>query len=356
MTGAAWEYAAVFVASLLISLVLTPLMLRLATRRALLDHPGEHKHQTDPVPYLGGLAMVTALSLAVLVAALVRPPIEGSDELAAVLAMGVVLSLVGLLDDLRGLGPAPRLVLEVGAGVGVWAVGVGVEFAGSDVLDLLITVVWVVGITNAFNLLDNMDGLSAGVATISAASCFVIAVVNGQFLVAGLSAALAGCALGFLRHNFHPARIYMGDAGSLYLGFMIAYLALKLRFNAPDDVTFMVPVIMLGIPILDTTLVVMTRLAKRRSPFQGGRDHMSHRIVKRGFSVRTAVGAIYVAAATFGGVALAVSRLDRPEAYSLAGCALMLAVLVGVLLARVPVDEQHATTSVAPNETAASRG
>jgi UDP-GlcNAc:undecaprenyl-phosphate/decaprenyl-phosphate GlcNAc-1-phosphate transferase len=343
VTGAWWEYAAAFGGALLLALVLTPVVLRIAERRQILDHPGDHKGHKSPVPYLGGLAMVVALSVAVLVVGVLRPPESGFGELAAVLGMAIVLSVVGLLDDLRGLGPIVRLVVEVAAGLGVWAVDAGVQFTGSEPLNALVTVIWVVGITNAFNLLDNMDGLSAGVAAIAAGSIFVIAQVEGQFLVAALAAALAGCALGFLRHNFHPARIYMGDAGSLYLGFVLAYLGLKLRFSAPDDITFLVPVLVLGVPILDTTLVTITRLQHGRSPFQGGRDHISHRLVKLGLPVRAAVGTIYVAAASLGVLALVVSRVDRTSAYLLAGLVLVLGVLACLGLGQVPVYDDAAS-------------
>jgi UDP-GlcNAc:undecaprenyl-phosphate GlcNAc-1-phosphate transferase len=342
MTGAAWEYAAVFVASLLIAWVVTPLMLRLALRRELLDLPADHKSHDSPVPYLGGLAIVIAFSIAVLAAALLRPPDAGGDELAVVMGIGILLSLVGLTDDLWHLGPLPRVLVEVAAGAGLWAVDAGVELTRNDIGDLVVTVIWVVGITNAFNLLDNMDGLSAGVAALGAGSFFVIAVVNGQFLVGGLSAALAGCALGFLRHNFHPARIYMGDAGSLYLGFVLSYLGLKLRFDAPDDITFLVPILVLGIPILDTTLVTVSRLLRRRSPFQGGRDHISHRLVRLGLPVRGAVGTIYVATASLGVVALVVSRVDRTSAYLLAGLVLSIGAVVAFALGLVPVYEDVA--------------
>lgn len=337
MTGSWWEYAAVFGASLALAFVLTPVALAFAERRRILDHPSEHKGHDSPVPYLGGLAIVVALSVAVVVAAIVRPPESGFGELAAVLGMAVALSFVGLLDDLRGLGPLVRVVLEVGFGVGVWAVDAGVSFTGSAPLDLALTVLWVVGITNAFNLLDNMDGLSAGVAAIAAASFFAIAEVNGQFLIAALSVALVGCSLGFLRHNFHPARIYMGDAGSLYLGFVLAYIGLKLRFDAPDDITFLVPILVLGVPILDTTLVTVARLVHGRNPLTGGQDHVSHRLVRLGLPVRGAVGTIYVTAASLGVVALVVSRVDRTSAYLLAGLAGVLGLLAMLGLGRVPV-------------------
>jgi UDP-GlcNAc:undecaprenyl-phosphate GlcNAc-1-phosphate transferase len=253
--------------------------------------------------------------------------------------MAIGLSLVGLIDDLRGLGPFLRVAVEAAAGAGVWAVDAGIDLTGSDVGDLLLTIVWVVGITNAFNLLDNMDGLSAGVAAITAGSCFVIAVANGQFLIGGLSAALAGCALGFLRHNFHPARIYMGDAGSLYLGFLLSYLAIKLRFDAPEDVTFLVPLILLSVPITDTTLVTVSRLMHGRSPLRGGQDHISHRLVRIGLPVRGAVGAIYVATVSVGLIALVVSRVDRTSAYLLAGLVVGIAVVLACALGRVRVYE-----------------
>jgi UDP-GlcNAc:undecaprenyl-phosphate/decaprenyl-phosphate GlcNAc-1-phosphate transferase len=343
VTGGGWQYLAVFAVSAAFSLVLTPLVLRFALSRAVLDHPGGHKSHTDPVPYLGGLAIVGAFALTVGVAALVRPPVSGRGELFAVLGLAVLLATVGLLDDLRGLSPAVRLVVEVAAGFVLWKIGAGVDLFGPGATDALVTIVWVVGITNAFNLLDNMDGLSAGVAAIAAGSIFVIAQVEGQFLVAALAAALAGCALGFLRHNFHPARIYMGDAGSLYLGFVLAYLGLKLRFSAPDDITFLVPVLVLGVPILDTTLVTITRLQHGRSPFQGGRDHISHRLVKLGLPVRAAVGTIYVGAASLGVIALVVSRVDRTSAYLLAGLVLVLGILAGLALGQVPVYDDAAS-------------
>jgi UDP-GlcNAc:undecaprenyl-phosphate GlcNAc-1-phosphate transferase len=330
-------YASIFAASTLLSLVLTPLAMRLAVRHGIFDHPRGHKSHTSPVPYLGGLAMVGAFSLAVLVAAVLRPPVTGLRELLVVLAIALGLSVVGLVDDLRGMGAWPRIVCEVGAGFGLYAVGAGVELFHSDVANVAITVVWVVGIINAFNLLDNMDGLSAGVASIAAGWIFVIAAVNGQFLVAGLAAGTAGCALGFLRHNFHPARIYMGDCGSLFLGFLLAYLGMKLRFAGPTSVTFLVPILVLGVAIFDTTLVTACRLAHRISPFQGGRDHVSHRLVAIGIPVPVAVAIIYVAAAALGAVGLVVSGIDAPNSYILAGVVVALALFFGALLARVPV-------------------
>jgi UDP-GlcNAc:undecaprenyl-phosphate GlcNAc-1-phosphate transferase len=339
MTGTGWEYAAIFVGSALLSLMLTPLFLRLALRRGFLDHPGAHKGHESPVPYLGGLAIVTALSVAVLVATLLRPPPSKVDELAIVLGIALALSVVGLADDLRGLGAGIRLLAEVGAGVGVWALGVGVEFTGSSVANVIVTVLWVVGITNAFNLLDNADGLSAGVAAISAGAFFVVANADSQFLVAGLALALSGCALGFLRHNYHPARIYMGDAGALYLGFLLSYLGLKVRYPLPENIAFLIPLVVLTVPILDTSLVTISRMLRHQSPFRGGRDHISHRLMRLGFPVRWAVGSMWIASASCGVIALVISRVDRTSAYLLAGLVAALAIIAGLALGHVSVYE-----------------
>lgn len=337
MTTQWWRYLAAFGGALALSLGLTPVALKLAQRWSVFDQPGDHKGHQTPVPYLGGLAIVVSLSVAVLVVAFAWPPESGLDELTVVLGLAVALGVVGLLDDLRGLSPVVRLTLELGAGIGVWAIGAGVAFAAWEPLNLVITVVWVVGITNAFNLLDNMDGLSAGVAAIAGASFFVIAGGEEQYLVASLAAALSGCALGFLQQNFHPATIYMGDAGSLYLGFVLAYLGLKLRFSASETITLLVPVIALGVPILDTTLVTVARLRHGRSPFLGGRDHVSHRLVRLGLPVRGAVGVIYAAAGSLGVVALVISRIDRTSAYILAGLVAVLGAMAGITLSAIPV-------------------
>jgi UDP-GlcNAc:undecaprenyl-phosphate GlcNAc-1-phosphate transferase len=340
MESTAGLYAAAFAGPLLMALVLTPLALKLALRRQILDHPGDYKKQSAAVPYLGGLAIVLSFAVAVLFGAFLRPLATFSAQLPLIIGIGLLLSVVGLLDDLRGLNPLLRFALEVGAAVGLFAAGVRVEiFAGNDPVNLLVTTLWIVGITNAFNLLDNMDGLSAGVAVIASFGFFLIAALNDQYLVAALSLALSGCALGFLRHNVHPARIYMGDAGSLFLGFMLAVIGLKLRFESPPQVTFLVPILVLGIPIFDTVLVVTTRMMHRLSPITGGRDHMSHRLVFVGIPVPAAVSLIYAAAIALGWLAVAMSRVDVVTAYILAGFVAAVGLFLGILLALVPVYE-----------------
>ena len=334
-------YVGAFVGSLAMAFGLTPLALVLARRWRIFDHPGDYKKQESPVPYLGGLAIVISFALVVLVGAFLRPLSTFAVETPFLVGCALLLSILGLYDDLRTTHPILRFAVEIGAAVVLFATGVRVElFPDMAWLDLLVTVVWIVGITNAFNLLDNMDGLSAGVAVIASLFFFAIAAANGQVLVAALSLAIAGCALGFLRHNFHPAKIYMGDAGSLFLGFVLAIVGLKLQFQGPAKVTFVVPILILGIPIFDTVLVTTTRIAHRLSPFAGGRDHTSHRLVFVGIPVRAAVALIYTAALCLGWLAICVSRVDVVTAYMLSGLAASVGAMLAVLLGRVPVYEK----------------
>jgi UDP-GlcNAc:undecaprenyl-phosphate GlcNAc-1-phosphate transferase len=333
------DYLAVFAVTTSIALGLTPIALRVALRRQILDHPGEIKAQASPVPYLGGLAIVVSFALVVFVAASIRQPDGGYGELVTILGLGVVLALVGLLDDLRGLSPFLRLGIEIAAAVLVWR-SQGAAVFDNEPLDLAVTVLWIVGVTNALNLLDNMDGLTAGVSAIAAFFVFVVAVDSGQFLVATLAIALAGCALGFLRSNFHPARIYMGDAGALFLGFTLAVLTLKIDLvRAPTINGLGVPILLLGVPLFDTTLVTINRLLHRRSPLSGGRDHTSHRLVFVGIPVPAAVSLVYLGGASLGCLAVVLSRLDQTTAIVLLGWVIAVAAFFGVLLSLVPVYE-----------------
>ncbi|HVE73839.1 MAG TPA: MraY family glycosyltransferase [Mycobacteriales bacterium] len=331
-------YAAAFVFALALAWVLTPLMLRLALRFSALDVPDARKAQTSPVPYLGGVAIVLAFSATVLVAGAVAGPNSGLRPLAAVLGVGVVLALMGLVDDLRGVSPYLRLAVEAAAGLVVYLTEPAISLPGPAWFGAALTVLWVVAVTNAFNLLDNMDGLSAGVAAIAAGAFCLIAALNGQYLVAALAAATAGCATGFLRHNFHPAKIYMGDAGSLFLGFLLAALAVRLRLeDAPRAVALFVPVVVLGVALLDTTLVTLDRLRHRLSPMNGGRDHISHRLVWVGIPVPVSVGLIYGLAASLAFLAVLLARLDTVSGMLLVGFVLTAGVGLLGLLSAVPV-------------------
>ena len=352
-----WGYVVVLAGSLLLSLVLVPVALSVALRFGLLDHPGPAKSHAKAVPYLGGAAIVVSFATVVVVGNLLDPPPSGLPQLAGFLGLAVLLAIVGLVDDLTGgVSPLVRLVAEVGAGVAVWSMGSSAHLAGVPApLDAIVSVAWIVGVTNAFNLLDNMDGLSAGTAVIAALAIFGVGSLQHRYLVSALALALAGCAAGFLRANFHPARIYMGDAGSLFLGFVLAVLLLKLRANAPTRVPIAVILAIPGVAIFDTTLVTVARLFHHRSPFQGGRDHTSHRLVQLGMPIPLAVATIYAASVVLGGAAMLMSQLG--SAARIIGVVGLLAAagLAAVPLARAPVSYPKSAPVSSPSLANANR-
>ena len=330
-------YVGVFGGSALLSLSLTPLAMRFALRRRIVDEPGPNKSHTSPVPYLGGVAIVASFVLAVSIAAVARGSRNGLAEILVVLALGLLVAGVGLMDDVRPFSPVLRLAIETAVASGLWLADVRIMMFGSDLLGFIITLVWVVGLMNAQNFIDGADGLSAGVAAIAAGWFLVIAGTSGQFLVAALSAALAGCAVGFLRHNFQPARIYMGDSGALFLGFMLAYLGIKIRPTGPDATTFLVPILVLAVPIFEATFVSINRILHQRSPLRGGLDYTVNRLVKVGLPVPVAVGLVYGVGFGVGWVAVVVNEIDTGPSVLLAGFVFAYALLGGILLSFVPV-------------------
>ena len=285
----------------MVTLALTPLAGRLARRLDVIDHPAENKFHEQATPYLGGLALAIGLVLVAGVTA------GASGQFLTIVVSGLALTIVGLLDDRLHVGPVLKLVVEIAAGIALWISGVGAGLFGVEVLDAALTVVWVVGITNAVNLLDNMDGLCSGVSAICAATLFSIAAIEGHYLVASLALAVAGASLGFLRHNFPPARIFLGDAGSLLLGFLLAALGLKLDIVGENGfVRSAVPILALGVPIFDTILVVFDRVRGGRRFYVGGTDHSSHRLARLGLSPRRVALTAYGAQVVASGLALVV--------------------------------------------------
>jgi UDP-GlcNAc:undecaprenyl-phosphate GlcNAc-1-phosphate transferase len=257
---------------------------------------------------------------------------------AVVLGGALVLAAMGLWDDLRIVPGWVKVPAEVALALALFAAGVRAQLFGVLPLDLVLTVGWVVGITNAVNYMDNMDGLSAGVSAIAAGYLAVLAALSGQFLVAGLSSALAGCALGFLWYNRPPARIFMGDAGSLFLGFLLAALGLDLRFDNIARVTFFVPVAIMAVPILDALMVSVSRVRRGLSPIRPGKDHISHRLVRVGLPPPAAVGLIHVAGAASGWIGVVIAYSPPLTAYMLMGWLVTMGVVLAGLLLRVKVD------------------
>lgn len=333
-------YLAAFSAALVAALAVTPLARRVAIRFSILDHPSDRKVHTDPVPYLGGLAVVLAFSAAVLAGAVVRG-VQGSyAQIAAILGGGLLLAAIGLWDDVRVVPGWIKVPAELALGGLLYVVGVRAQLFDFWPVDLLITLAWVIGITNAVNYMDNMDGLSAGVSAIAALYFFVLAALSGQFLVAGLAVALAGCALGFLWYNRPPARIFMGDVGTLFMGFLLAALGLKLRFDNIARVTFFVPVAVMAVPILDALMVSVSRVRRGLSPIEPGKDHTSHRLVKLGIPSSGAVGLLYIAAAACGWLGVVIAYSSALTAYMLMGWLVVVGAFLAALLLKVDLGPE----------------
>lgn len=309
----------------------TPFAARLAVRAGMVDHPREGRFHATPTPYLGGLAVALGLIVVGGISA------GAQAQPLTILACGLVLCATGLLDDWRTVHPLVRVCVESGCGVALWVVGIRAAFFGMPALDLVLMVGFVVLITNTVNLLDNMDGLSSGVVAISALCFFAIAAARGDYLVASLALVVAGASLGFLRHNFPPASIFLGDTGSLMLGFFLAALALKLDLVGPQRaVRALVIVLILGVPLFDTLLVIIARSRGRRKIYVGGADHSSHRLSTHGYSPRKVALVTYAAQTLSCGVALALTR-SPPEVIvvSLAVVSGIVAVLMLIML-RMP--------------------
>ncbi|MBI2942168.1 MAG: undecaprenyl/decaprenyl-phosphate alpha-N-acetylglucosaminyl 1-phosphate transferase [Chloroflexi bacterium] len=312
-------YLLIFATALTLAIGITPVARRLAVHTGIVDRPSGRKLHQHTTPLLGGAAIYLA---AVIALALVGDRFY-VPQVVGIFLGATFVSFLGIWDDRWHVSPPLKLGGQVLAAALLVATGVQVEFLPHPVLNVALTLLWVIGITNALNLLDNMDGLSGGVAAIASAFFLVMAAYNGQFLVASLAAALLGACLGFLYYNFNPARIFMGDTGSLFLGFALAAVGIKLRFPANEAVvTWMVPVIVLGLPVFDTCLVVVSRLRRGLNPLTTpGKDHLSHRLTHLGLSQREAVMALYLVCGALGMVALLVMQASRTEA-SAVGAAL----------------------------------
>jgi UDP-GlcNAc:undecaprenyl-phosphate GlcNAc-1-phosphate transferase len=321
-----------FVAAGLVSLLVTPLMQRLAPVTGFLDRPAARKSHTRPTPYLGGVAIMAAT----LGALVWQGAMVGRIGVVALAAAG--LGLVGLVDDRRTVSPRLRLLVQVLAAVAVVSVGIRVHATGVVAIDVGLTILWVVGVTNALNLLDNMDGLAGGVSVVTAAGVLALAALAGQHVVTALAAGLAGACVGFLAYNVRPAAIFMGDAGSLFLGFLLSVAVLEVDPALGQPASFLVPLVLLALPVLDTTTVTLARLRNGRKVSDGGKDHLSHRLVKRGLSPGLAVGVLVGAQALLVGLAVLAGRQLLPLPVPLVGAAAVLAAITAVTV-RVRVYE-----------------
>jgi UDP-GlcNAc:undecaprenyl-phosphate GlcNAc-1-phosphate transferase len=336
------EYFLLFLSSYLLVGLLTPLMRRIAIATDVVDKPNTaHKSHKQPVPYLGGVAIIIGIILISYSTSLVSNFTIDTFWLAtSVLAPALVLGLIGLWDDMKNLPPLPRFVAQTIAGVFTAALLVATENVGnptgSEIFDTIITIVWVVGICNSINFFDNLDGGAAGTVAVSSIALAILALSGDQYLIAALSTVTAGATLGFLIWNKSPARIYMGDAGALFLGVLLATLTIRLNPETQTQIgSYFTPIFLLAVPILDTTVAVLSRIKRNISPFQGGQDHLSHRLIRAGLSRRKAAVALWTLSALFAAVAIMISKVSEVvEVWLITGSALFWILLFALFFKR----------------------
>jgi len=325
------------VVAFLLSALLTFLCREIALRTGIISVPSADRWNARPVALLGGPAIVaaTALSLGL---------VDGLPaEVWILLAGSLAMALVGLVDDIHPIGPAAKLTAQLVAAAAVTGAGLRFPLTGIALLDVLVTILWIVGLTNAFNLLDNMDGLAAGIAAVIGSVKLVLFLADGDPTGAAAAAVFSAASVGFLVHNLVPQRIFMGDAGSLFLGFFVAGLS-AIGAEPASRVTMsvvIVPVVVMLVPIFDTVLVTVVRVLTGRRISQGGRDHVSHRLVTAGLSERGAVFTLYALAALSGALAFATRRAGFYAGIVLLLTLALAMVIVGVGLARIAVYKKE---------------
>lgn len=297
-------------ASLASTVVLVPLVIRLARRVGFLDHPGPRKIHTEPIPYGGGIAVAAAVLIATFCATRFSPAETGTAGMKTfnwpVYAMGsLVILVLGVVDDRRRLSARFKLLVQTIVAAGVALGGERLRlFDAPAPVSIAVTVLWILAVTNAFNLLDHMDGLSSGVAMIAAGGFLAVADQTSQPFIAAMTVPLIGACAGFLCFNFPPAKIFLGDAGSLFIGFWLSCLTISFTFY---DVhanyklyTYFVPLAVLAVPLFDTTSVIVIRLIRRKPIFEGDTNHFAHRLTALGMSRRGAVLTVYALTLTTG--------------------------------------------------------
>ncbi|NBX49780.1 undecaprenyl/decaprenyl-phosphate alpha-N-acetylglucosaminyl 1-phosphate transferase [bacterium] len=316
------QYFTLFVSTFTLVGALTPWMRKIAIKTNFVDRPdAAHKSHSEAIPYLGGVAIILGI-LGVTYAAILSQENMHDDLWIATSLFGpaLILGIVGLIDDRKALPPLPRFIAQSAAGIFTATLIIATDTvgnpSGNSALDAAITILWIVGISNSINFFDNLDGGAAGAVAVTSLGLFLITQVNGQFLISATAITIFAAMLGFLLWNKSPAKIYMGDAGALFLGTVIAVLTIRLNPDVESKtLSFAIPLLLLAVPILDTSVAVISRIRRRRSIFQGGHDHLSHRLMRKGFSKRQSAYALWSLAAIFAGIATTIATRETDSIF-----------------------------------------
>ena len=335
-----WVFAAFAVAGL-VAFCSTPLVTRLAKKIGAIDVPKDNRrmHKT-PIPRLGGLAIFLGFIVSVLI--FVRP----GGQMGGILMGALIIVLMGAVDDSVSLKPLPRLFVQIVAALIPVLSGVRIEYITNfsfwsrdpyfelGVFSIPITIIWIVGLTNAVNWIDGLDGLAVGVSTTAAFSMFVIACFIAPYSILPLvMAALSGACLGFIPYNLNPAKIFMGDTGAMFLGFILATMSVQGLFKFYAVISFAVPFLVLGLPIFDTAITIIRRIVRGKNPMTADRGHLHHRLIDMGLSQKQAVALMYSVSGALGIVAVVLTSSGEIRAVLLLGAILIIAAL-GVAIMR----------------------
>lgn len=307
-----------FLIALIITIICTPIVRKIALKIGAVDHPNARKIHTEDIPRIGGVAIYAGFLVAILFG-LITAYFTGVHlnprPIIGLLAGGTIVFLSGLKDDLVGSRPMTKLIWQtIGAVVAIYF-GVEISFFSNPfngiiplgLIAIPLTILWLVGMTNAINLIDGLDGLATGVIAISAGTLFFVALRTHQLEAALFIVAIAGAALGFLKYNFFPASIFLGDSGSYFLGFIVAAASIIGVFKTTLVVALIVPLLILGVPIFDTTFAILRRLKEKKSPFAADNKHIHHILIRAGLTQREAVMSIYIVCFLLSATALIMS-------------------------------------------------
>lgn len=303
------------------SLAITPLVIKLAVRVGAMDVPKDNRRvHKVPVPLIGGLAIYLSFTTVVILSMGLNMRILG------LLLGGTFITITGLVDDIRPLKPKTKLIFQIIASVILICFGISVRYvtnpfdrvtgmADIGIFSIPATIFWIVGVTNAFNLIDGLDGLAAGVASISCITLFIVSVLNGRAGTAMLTAILAGSTIGFIPYNFNPAKIFMGDTGSQFLGFILAAISIEGAIKSAAAIAITVPVLALGLPIYDTLMAIIRRFLNKKPVMQGDREHLHHKLLDMGLTQRQAVVVMYIISGFLGLTAIFATELSTVQSF-----------------------------------------
>ncbi len=324
---------AAFLTAFALGILFTPLAIWLAPRIGAMDIPKDDRRvHKKPIPRFGGMAIFIGVMVSICI--FVVPAFIPGKSMEGILIGGILIYGFGVLDDLKNLSPKLKFLAQFVCAVIVYASGIRLDFisdflGGGDLIfgsiaSFLVTVLWIVGITNAINLVDGLDGLAAGIAAIASLCIAYAGYIRGHYVAATVMLAVAGGALGFLPYNFHPAKIFMGDGGSQFLGFCLATFSLIQPVKSATVVAVAIPALVLGLPIFDTAFAILRRLVRKQSIVVADKEHLHHRIMRAGFGQRRSVMIMYCISGIMGVVAVEYSRRYMVECLGLLAIAVML--------------------------------